>query len=172
MVEFVEVLQPRRSTFGLGSTAFARHYLRYRFLFLFLRLLRCFTSAGVAFLILFYSDKVDTLLKVSGYPIRIPPGLSSLAALRGFSQLVASFFACWHQGILRKPLVSSFPRISPLPRTPMTFCKVFCVFCLVLYFFKCKIVFPTLVGRNRFLDFSYLPHGCQSPFSFTLLRLH
>ena len=32
----------------MGSTAFARHYLRYRFLFLFLRLLRCFTSAGLA----------------------------------------------------------------------------------------------------------------------------
>ena len=43
-----QVLQPRRSTCGLGSTAFARHYLRYRFLFLFLRLLRCFTSAGLA----------------------------------------------------------------------------------------------------------------------------
>ena len=55
-----------------------------------------------------YSDKVDSVLPESGYPIRIPPGLSSLAALRGFSQLVASFFACWHQGILRKPLVSSF----------------------------------------------------------------
>ena len=34
----------------MGSTAFARHYLRYRFLFLFLRLLRCFTSAGLAFI--------------------------------------------------------------------------------------------------------------------------
>lgn len=107
---FIEVLQPRKNTSGLGSTAFARHYLRYRFLFLFLRLLRCFTSAGLAFLILFYSDKDDSVLPESGYPIRISPGLRSLAALRGFSQLVASFFACWHLGILRKPLVSSFPR--------------------------------------------------------------
>ena len=49
-VHHVRVLQPRKSTSGLGSTAFARHYLRYRFLFLFLRLLRCFTSAGLAFI--------------------------------------------------------------------------------------------------------------------------
>ena len=50
----------------------------------------------------------DGLLRSSGYPIRIPPGLSSLAALRGFSQLAASFFACRHQGIHHKPLSSSF----------------------------------------------------------------
>ena len=31
---------------GLGSSAFARHYLRNRFFFLFLRLLRCFSSPG------------------------------------------------------------------------------------------------------------------------------
>jgi hypothetical protein len=31
---------------GLGCSAFARHYLRNRFRFLFLRLLRCFNSAG------------------------------------------------------------------------------------------------------------------------------
>ena len=33
---------------GLACSAFARHYLRNQFLFLFLRLLRCFTSPGVA----------------------------------------------------------------------------------------------------------------------------
>ena len=33
---------------GLGSSAFARHYLRNHYCFLFLRLLRCFNSPGVA----------------------------------------------------------------------------------------------------------------------------
>ena len=33
---------------GLGCSAFARHYLRNRIRFLFLRLLRCFTSPGIA----------------------------------------------------------------------------------------------------------------------------
>ena len=36
----------RISTFGLGSSDFARHYFRNRFYFLFLRVLRCFSSPG------------------------------------------------------------------------------------------------------------------------------
>ncbi len=41
-----------------------------------------------------------------GFPIRISPGQSLLAAHRGFSQLATSFFACWRQGIHRTPLVA------------------------------------------------------------------
>ena len=42
----VAVLQPRtrRNACGLGSSAFARHYLRNHCCFLFLRVLRCFSS--------------------------------------------------------------------------------------------------------------------------------
>ena len=42
----VVVLQPRacRNTPGLGSSAFARHYLRNHCCFLFLQVLRCFSS--------------------------------------------------------------------------------------------------------------------------------
>ena len=42
------VLQPpsRRNASGLGWCAFARHYLRNHFCFLFLRVLRCFSSPG------------------------------------------------------------------------------------------------------------------------------
>ena len=42
----VAVLQPQkcRNIFGLGCCAFARHYLRNHFCFLFLRVLRCFSS--------------------------------------------------------------------------------------------------------------------------------
>ena len=36
----------RRNGAGLGSCAFARHYLRNHFCFLFLRVLRCFSSPG------------------------------------------------------------------------------------------------------------------------------
>ena len=44
----LRVLQPRirRNESGLGSSAFARHYSRNHFCFLFLCLLRCFSSAG------------------------------------------------------------------------------------------------------------------------------
>ena len=44
------VLQPRVMhcyILGLGSCAFARHYLRNHFCFLFLRVLRCFSSPGL-----------------------------------------------------------------------------------------------------------------------------
>ena len=42
----IAVLQPRacRNTPGLGSSAFARHYLRNHCCFLFLQVLRCFSS--------------------------------------------------------------------------------------------------------------------------------
>ena len=45
----VLVLQPQscRNIIGLGCSAFARHYLRNHFCFLLLRLLRCFSSAGL-----------------------------------------------------------------------------------------------------------------------------
>ena len=42
----VAVRTPRCSHRGLGSSAFARRYLRNRYYFLFLRLLRCFSSPG------------------------------------------------------------------------------------------------------------------------------
>ena len=45
---YIVVLQPRicRNIFGLGWSAFARHYLRNHYYFLFLRVLRCFSSPG------------------------------------------------------------------------------------------------------------------------------
>src|SRR3954451_21393146 len=46
-----------------------------------------------------------TLLR-RGYPIRKPTGQSVLAAGRGLSQLTASFFASWHQGIPDAPLAA------------------------------------------------------------------
>ena len=55
----IAVLQPRRcrNNFGLGSSPFARHYLGNHYCFLFLRVLRCFSSPGLPPL-------------VSGYPPR------------------------------------------------------------------------------------------------------
>ena len=47
-VSFLMVLQPRhvRKHTGLGYAPFARHYSGYRLFFLFLRVLRCFSSPG------------------------------------------------------------------------------------------------------------------------------
>ena len=44
--EWIMQSEPQRQVFGLGSSAFARRYLRNRFFFLFLRLIRCFSSPG------------------------------------------------------------------------------------------------------------------------------
>ncbi len=45
----VAVLQPQycRNNIGLGYSEFARHYYRNHFCFLFLRVLRCFSSPGL-----------------------------------------------------------------------------------------------------------------------------
>ena len=84
------VLQPRRrlDAGGLGSCAFARHYLRNHCYFLFLRVLRCFSSPR--------SPPRNARMTGSlppGFPIRTSPGRCAFAAHRRFSQLVTSFVA-------------------------------------------------------------------------------
>ena len=56
------------SSFGLGSSDFARHYFRNRFLFLFLWLLRCFSSPRFASSILFYSYSDNGIFTPIGFP--------------------------------------------------------------------------------------------------------
>ena len=89
----------------------------------------------------------NNLLKLLGYPIRIPPGLSSLAALRGFSQLAASFFACWHQGIHHKPFGSSYteaPGDSHVEIFSFDSHLRICFVCLILVcLYSWKLYFPT-----------------------------
>ena len=53
------------TTFGLGSSNFARHYFRNRFYFLFLRVLRCFSSPGSPCMTMDSSCSNATLLALS-----------------------------------------------------------------------------------------------------------
>ena len=76
-----------------GLFRFRSPLLTESILFLFLRLLRCFTSPGIACFSLFYSGKDDTGLTVSGYPIRKSPDQRAFAAPRSLSQLITSFIA-------------------------------------------------------------------------------
>ena len=78
---------------GLGWCAFARHYSRNRVCFPFLRVLRCFTSPGVALGGLLNSSASAMPLGMAGCPIRTPPDQSPLTAPRRLSQSAASFFA-------------------------------------------------------------------------------
>ena len=95
---------------GLGSFAFARRYLRNHCCFLFLRVLRCFTSPGVALGGYGLTPRALAFLPV-GCPIRRSTDQSVLAAPRGLSQLAASFVALRCQGIRRMP-VSACPEIA------------------------------------------------------------
>ena len=92
------VLTPECTHSGLGSAGFARRYSRYRCFFLFLRLLRCFSSPG-SLCNTMYSCCSDNFLRLPGFPIRISMSHSLFAARHGFSQLTTSFVGSWCQGI-------------------------------------------------------------------------
>ena len=90
---------------GLGCCDFARHYFRNRGFFLFLQVLRWFTSLGLLVPTYIFSGPYTGFTSM-GFPIRKSPDQSLLAAPRGLSQLATSFIACWRQGIHRTPLVA------------------------------------------------------------------
>ena len=93
------------ATYGLGSSDFARHYSRNHYCFLFLRVLRCFSSPGSPHIPM---DSVydNVVLPTLSSLIRISTDLKIFAPPRSFSQLVTSFFGAMYQGILRKPFVA------------------------------------------------------------------
>ena len=62
------------------------------------------------------SEQDDAVLTASGYPIRKSPGQSVFAAIRGLSQLITSFIACWHQGIRHALLTACFSRSLKLSK--------------------------------------------------------
>ena len=79
-------------SYGLGSSAFARHYSRNHGCFLFLRVLRWFTSPSSPGYSMDSNNRNECSHSL-GFPIRKSPDHSLLAASRGLSQLIASFFA-------------------------------------------------------------------------------
>ena len=96
---------------GLGSSDFARHYFRNHYCFLFLRVLRCFSSPGSPHAPI-YSVHDNAMLLALSSLIRISADHRIFAPPRSFSQLVTSFFGAMYQGILRKPFVAwSFSRL-------------------------------------------------------------
>ena len=90
------------ATFGLASSAFARHYSRNLGWCLFLALLRCFSSGGSLPIPILFSIGYLSV----GFPIRKSPDRSSFAAPRSLSQLITSFIGSWCQGIPLKLLLA------------------------------------------------------------------
>ena len=103
----LRTLQPpkHRNATGLGYSEFARHYYRNRGFFLFLQVLRWFTSLSLLVPDYGFIGPYGGFTSV-GFPIRTSPDQSLLAAPRGLSQLATSFIACFCQGIHRAPLVA------------------------------------------------------------------
>src|SRR5215475_5597801 len=83
---------------GLGYSEFARHYYRNHGCFLFLPVLRWFTSRG-SLEHPMNSDARNGCSHPLGSPIRKSPDHSLLAASRSLSQLTTSFFAFLRLGI-------------------------------------------------------------------------
>lgn len=171
MVEYIVVLQPRRSTFGLGSIRFRSPLLTESISLSFPPLTEMFHFSGFRVSYPMYSGMNNRILLRLGYPIRTPPDHRLLAASRGFSQLAASFFAFWHQGIHRTPLLSSsycksvtfFTRQqSPF----VTYCLSFFLGMHVLCCCSCFSNYP-LVGKRLFLNNRFL---CHADVNFRLSR--
>ena len=98
-----------RNIQGLGSSAFARHYLRNHCYFLFLWVLRCFSSPRLL------TDWQCDRCCLPGCPIRRFADLGIFAPPRNFSQLITSFFASESLGILHSPLLTFYCRWIKLP---------------------------------------------------------
>ncbi len=91
---------------GLGSSHFARRYFGNRNFFLFLRVLRCFTSPRSLPLDYVFIKGIPRHYPGWVTPFGHPRIKACLAAPRGFSQLTTSFIASWRQGIHHLPLVA------------------------------------------------------------------
>ena len=91
------VRNPSAST-GLGCFPFARRYLGNRFFFLFLGVLRCFSSPGLPLHTYLFSMQYLRVAQV-GFPIRKSPDQSLFATPRSISVLIPSFIGSWCQGI-------------------------------------------------------------------------
>ena len=102
----IEAHTPKSKLLSLGCSAFARRYSQNRIRFLFLCLLRCFTSAGFALWMLFIHTTVTGFKAQLGFPIRKSPDQSLFPTDRSLSQVTTSFIASRHQGIHLAPFVA------------------------------------------------------------------
>ena len=80
IVDFVVHNPKRITTFGLGSSYFARHYSRNRFFFLFLWVLRCFSSPRSLPMCYFTYTWIPSLFPLGEFPHSDIYGLSDICS--------------------------------------------------------------------------------------------
>ena len=105
------VLQPRhvRKRIGLGSAPFARHYSGYRLFFLFLRVLRCFSSPGsphlydgtgssIQWVAPFGYGRINSCLPIPGYFRSLPrpssPAEAKASSIRPCFSFLVNQLSC------------------------------------------------------------------------------
>ena len=110
------VLQPRRcrDNVGLGSSPVARHYWGIILYFLFLRVLRCFSSPR-------FASRTGGIISLQDIdcPIQRSAVSGHLRLTAAFSQLITSFIACKSLGIHRTRFISSPVLYSSTIRPPL-----------------------------------------------------
>ena len=150
----MSVLLPQhcRNSVGLGFFPFARHYSGNHYCFIFLPVLRCFSSQGSLPICIGFPT-----FSWKGYPIRISPDHRLFAPPRSFSQLVTSFFASKSLGIPHTPLLT-FLKVFFKP----FYSVVLCLFQSKYLFHHVKELFGCVFGcgcsvRVFFLSHSPLP---------------
>ena len=97
-------------TYGLACSAFAHVYLRNHYCFLFLWVLRYFTSPRSLLLPYIFRQRSPDITPVS-FEVSLfgdPRIEARLPAPRGLSQVTTSFIGSWCLGIHRLPLVACF----------------------------------------------------------------
>ena len=142
----------RRHMPGLGSFPFARHYWGNRVYFLFLRVLRCFSSprSPPGYPGITGSRPLSCLIRTSADQwVFAPP--------RGFSQLVTSFVASESQGIPHTPLSCLFIGFDTRSSTV----SIALAFLLVALLFAICVLIHT----------SFWPHLPVPPFGRAVKRL-
>ena len=103
---------------GLGCSPFARRYLGNRVFFLFLRVLRCFSSPGSPHCTM-YSCRDIQALPCMSFLIRKSSDQRLLAPPRRLSQLTTSLIGSWRQGIHLTLLITWPIRLH-------IYCKLLC----------------------------------------------
>ena len=91
---------------GLASSPFAHHYSGNRGCFLFLWVLRCFTSPRYLHLPYVFRQGRQAIKLCQVSPFGHPRIEVWLPTPRGLSQAPTSFFGSWCQGIRRVPLIT------------------------------------------------------------------
>ncbi len=167
----------------MGSSLFARRYWGNRFLFLFLEVLRCFSSLGC----LHYSmcsSSGDGVLPPSGCPIRVSPDQCLLAAPRGVSSLATPFIGSFCQGIHHALFVayplqtrnsrSEFLR-KRIPESAST--NHFCSLLLSIQFSKCVrflqrdiVAYPLMSVNETASNYVLRPYTTKKSYYFPCVR--